>query len=334
MIKRLAKLLIQLIIILIGIVAIIYFISDLTNTKTQTNLQPNQLDQNNNQTTTPQDTNSNYHVYFCPEDDCNTILYNTLNNAKTIDCAVYDITLNWIYDLVKTKNIRIVTDNDQLTNYGKQFDFVKTDNSKDYMHNKFCILDSNLLLIGSLNFTQDAIENQNNNFIITNNKYFISEAQIDFNNLWNGNFTKAFDADSICFSPGNCMDHYVKAAQTAKESIKCMFFSFTYGDLEKELKNAKNKGLDVKLIMEKSQDSQYSEYNKLKNADIKVIWDQNPSYMHNKFCVFDSNIVITGSMNPSNNGNFNNNESIIIINNSTIAKQYENYFNKYYAMWS
>jgi len=327
MIKRLAKLLFQLILIILCLVVIIYFVIDLTKQK--------QIDQNsiNGLNKSTEDLNAKYKVYFCPEDDCNLIIFNLLNNAKTIDCAVYDITINSIFDLIKDKTTRIITDNDQLTSEGKQYDFVKTDSSNNYMHNKFCVLDSNLLLIGSTNFTIDALTKQNNNFITTNNSDLINYAKQYFNELWNGNFTNGFDSIIFCASPSNCMQHYINETKNTNKSIKCMFFSFTYDNLKTELIEKQKQGIDIKIILEKSQDSQYSQYSLLKENNIKVIWDKNPSYMHNKFCIFDSNTIITGSMNSSNNGNFNNNESIIIINNSEVSKQYENYFNKYFSMW-
>lgn len=319
--------------LLLMILAIISFIVLAYFYDSKTTLNNNTNTNSNNNTPTIQDINSEYYAFFCPENDCNTILYDYLSNAKTIDCAIYDITLNWIYDTIKDKNTRIITDNDQLTDYGRQFNFVKTDSSPDYMHNKFCILDSNLLLIGSLNFTLDAITKQNNNFIVTNNIQLIKETQSYFDNLWKGQFNYGATYNNSCFSPSNCINKYIEHVKNSKENIKCMFFSFTFDALGQELINAKEKGIDVKLILEKSQNSQYSEYDKLKENNVNVIWDNNPSYMHNKFCVFDNSIVITGSMNPSNNGNINNNESIIIINNKEIANQYTNYFNKYYSIW-
>ena len=254
-----------------------------------------------------------------------------LSNANKIDCAVYDITIPWFYPLLQTKKARVITDNE---NYDKNYSFVKTDSSKNYMHNKFCILDSNILLVGSTNLTQDAFEKQNNNLIITNDKTFVEKFQKYFEELWNGNFTKGFQYNDVCFSPNNCIDLYIEETKKAKKNIKCMFFSFTYDDLSNEILKKHREGLTINIILEKNQDSKYSQYSKLKEKGVNVILDKNPSNMHNKFCIFDNNTVITGSMNPSNNGNFNNNESIIVLQNEKIAQRYSAYFDKYFAMWA
>jgi len=332
-------------VLILFILTIIFFTAytffDSINTNNSSlypNSQPNQATL---QLTNP---NSNYKVYFCPEDDCNSVLYNLFEKAKTIDCAVYDIKMDWIYSILNTKDkkVRLIEDDYQLSKTKISANIsdlsekqeLRTDKSKKYMHNKFCIFDSNILLIGSTNFTEDAIKNQNNNFIVTDNNLFVKELQSYFNNLWQGNFTKGFSYKNACFSPNNCINYYINEAENAKKSIKCMFFSFTNKDFEKELEQKKQQGLDVKIIMEKSQNSHYSQYKNLENDGINVIWDKNPHYMHNKFCIFDNNTIITGSMNMSNNGNYNNNESIILINNKDLASKYESYFDKYFTEWS
>ncbi len=285
----------------------------------------------NNQNNENKDNNFYYKALFCPENDCNLELYNYFTNSKNIKCAVYAINEPWIIEFIKNnKNIHIIMDDDELKKINLISENIKTDSSNNYMHNKFCIFDSNILWIGSLNFTTDSFLYQNNNVIITNNKNHIEKAEKQFNNYWNNNFKAIEKNEEICFSPNNCIDLYLDLIKNSQKEIKCMFFSFTYDALSKEIID---KNLNTKIILEKQQNSQYSEYQKLKDNNILVIWDKNPKYMHNKFCIIDY-YVITGSMNPSNNGNEKNEESIIIINDYNIYTEYNNYFNKYYSMWS
>jgi hypothetical protein len=279
------------------------------------------------------DNNSNtiekYQIYFCPENDCNNIIYNLFQTYKDINCAVYNINIDWILN----SKAKLIIDNEEFEkikeNYPNNTN-IKTDLTKSYMHNKFCVFDNNLLLIGSTNFNYDSFTKQNNNFILTSNIEQVNEAKKQFNDYWKGNFNAIEPKENICFSPDNdCANYFIREAKTANYRIKCMFYSFTYKDFSKALLD---KNFDVKIIFEKSQNSQYSQYEFLKENNIKVLWDQNPSLMHNKFCIFD-NKVITGSFNMSNNANFNNNESIIIIDNKEITELYNNYFEKYYTLW-
>ena len=50
--------------------------------------------------------------------------------------------------------------------------------------------------------------------------------------------------------------------------------------------------------------------------------------MHNKFCIIDNGLVLTGSMNPTNNGANLNNNNLIIINSKYLAENYENEFDE------
>lgn len=271
---------------------------------------------------------NDYNIYFCPENDCNYIIYNLFKIYNDINCAVYNINIDWILN----SKAKLIIDNDEFEKIKDKYNNsnIKTDSSSAYMHNKFCVFDNNLLLIGSTNFNYDSFTKQNNNFILTTNKELIYEAKKQFNEYWKGNFKAIESKENICFSPkNNCAKYFITEANKSKERIKCMFYSFTYKEFAESLLN---KDLDIKIIFEKSQNSQYSQYDFLKENNIKVIWDQNPSLMHNKFCIFD-NKVITGSFNMSNNANFNNNESIIIIENKEIADLYNNYFDKYYTLW-
>lgn len=46
-------------------------------------------------------------------------------------------------------------------------------------------------------------------------------------------------------------------------------------------------------------------------------------YMHNKFCILDGRVVVTGSMNPTYNDMEKNNNNLIIIPSVTLAENYE-----------
>ena len=48
--------------------------------------------------------------------------------------------------------------------------------------------------------------------------------------------------------------------------------------------------------------------------------DSNSANMHHKVFIIDEKTVILGSYNPTNNGNTNNDENILIIKEENIAK--------------
>jgi phosphatidylserine/phosphatidylglycerophosphate/cardiolipin synthase-like enzyme len=103
-----------------------------------------------------------------------------------------------------------------------------------------------------------------------------------------------------------------------------MQFSFT-SDVLGNILLEKSKTIEIKGIFEKSQNSQYSEYEKLQQFSVL---DTSSGLLHHKVFIIDNETVITGSMNPSKNGNENNDENVLIIHNTEIAQLYVDEFEK------
>ncbi len=124
----------------------------------------------------------------------------------------------------------------------------------------------------------------------------------------------------------NCSGHLIMLIDNANTSVHAAVYSFTLDSVSDALIRAKQRGVDVKVVVEKDQLSEYSEYEKLKKAGVPVRIDSNPASMHNKFAVIDGEIVVTGSFNWSNNADKRNNENMIVINSEGIAFDYEKEF--------
>ena len=79
--------------------------------------------------------------------------------------------------------------------------------------------------------------------------------------------------------------------------------------------------------------SKSSKFKILQDYGINIIFDSNPGSMHHKFIVIDEEIVHFGSMNYSENAIKRNNENILIIYNSAIARafigEFERLWKKY-----
>ncbi|MFH0874441.1 MAG: phospholipase D-like domain-containing protein [archaeon] len=107
-----------------------------------------------------------------------------------------------------------------------------------------------------------------------------------------------------------CLEIIMPFVKTSKE-IKCAFYDLDLPTLIEELKA---KGADVVI-----EDSTFS-------GDFNTGYSK--ALMHNKFCIFDSKIVWTGSMNPTERDNYFNNNNIIIVHSLKIAKNYLDEFNE------
>jgi len=263
-------------------------------------------------------------VYFCPRGDCGEKLVNLVKSSENINCAFYELNLKSIIINLEEKNYSLIIDNDNYDDLS-YLEQIKKDNRSALMHNKFCVFDDNIISTGSFNPTASADTKQNNNLVIIESKTLARNYNDEFQSFLNDKFgrdekvryprvilnNKILIENYFC-PEDNCENHVYEVISKAKRRIYFMTFSFTsdkLGDLIVE----KSREAEVKGIFEKTQAStQYSEYNKMKDANLNVILDKNPSFMHHKVFIVDD-IVILGSYNPTSSGNTQNDENILII---------------------
>jgi phosphatidylserine/phosphatidylglycerophosphate/cardiolipin synthase-like enzyme len=108
----------------------------------------------------------------------------------------------------------------------------------------------------------------------------------------------------VCFTPGqDCTGLVVAEIASAHRSILVQAYSFTSVPILAALKAAYARGVDVKVIVDKTSarlsksGSRYSAATYLSNAGIPVRVDTRVAIAHNKVMVIDGAIVITGSFN-------------------------------------
>ncbi|MEM2320366.1 MAG: phospholipase D family protein [Candidatus Bathyarchaeia archaeon] len=136
----------------------------------------------------------------------------------------------------------------------------------------------------------------------------------------------------VYFSPrGGCAEAIISLIGSANKSIHILIYSFTLDSIGNALIEAFKRGVDVRVVFERNEISEYSEYWRLKGAGVLVRNDTNPYLMHNKVMVVDSKIVVTGSYNWSGSAEERNDENIIIIRSRRIAEEYEKTFEKIWA---
>jgi phosphatidylserine/phosphatidylglycerophosphate/cardiolipin synthase-like enzyme len=133
---------------------------------------------------------------------------------------------------------------------------------------------------------------------------------------------------SFCPSPA-CETIPIEALKTTQSRLWIAMYSFTNENLANAAIEAKNRGVDVRVIVEKQQaGGKYSQHDELAAAGIPVRIDTNPNLMHHKFAVLDETYVITGSMNWTGNGVNENNENVMVIDSLELNQQFANEFEK------
>ena len=125
----------------------------------------------------------------------------------------------------------------------------------------------------------------------------------------------------IYFCPReDCEQHLLNLLDEAKTSIHCAFFDL---DLQKviALLEKKSKTIDVKIVTDNDN------YKNIEYLDF-VKHDNRSAFMHNKFCIIDNKKIFTGSLNPTQNDAYKNNNNMIIIESKYLAENYEDEFNE------
>lgn len=137
------------------------------------------------------------------------------------------------------------------------------------------------------------------------------------------------DVKGVYFSPnGGCEQTVLTWVGRANATIHVLIYSFTLDSVGDALLDAYGRGVEVKVVFEKGQVTQYSEYRRLGDAGVPVRNDTNSDYMHSKVMIVDGIVVLTGSFNWSANAEENNNENLIVLEGESIGSVYEADFQK------
>lgn len=134
--------------------------------------------------------------------------------------------------------------------------------------------------------------------------------------------SRAGEIGQICFPPG-CERLIIQQIDNAKTEIKIQAYSFTSTPIAKALLCANKSGVDVQVILDKSQRKQrYSSYTFFKNQGIPIFIDSAHAIAHNKIIIIDREVVITGSYNFTKAAEYRNAENILFIKSEELANQY------------
>ncbi len=132
----------------------------------------------------------------------------------------------------------------------------------------------------------------------------------------------------ILFSPeDNCGSRILQTLNDAQESIDLAMYSFTNRILAQGLQQAKLRGVKVRVFMDgENRWQKFSKADYLIKQGIAVRFESGKGLMHNKFCIVDERIVLTGSFNWTVYADLRNDENLTIIKSSEVAKVYKDKF--------
>lgn len=149
-------------------------------------------------------------------------------------------------------------------------------------------------------------------------------------------YSASFEKDAtyqVCFTPGeNCTEAIVNNIAKAQKEIRVMAYSFTSPAIAKALVRAVQQGIDVKVILDKSQkNARYTSATYLFNQGVPVFIDYKPAIAHNKVMIIDRHMAITGSFNFTKAAQMRNAENLLIIKDKFLATTYLDNWDKRYS---
>jgi phosphatidylserine/phosphatidylglycerophosphate/cardiolipin synthase-like enzyme len=275
-------------------------------------------------------------VYFCPQEDCEGELLNFIDSAQqSLHCAMYEIDLESVQQKLLEKStqidVEVVTDDAYLDQFN--YSFVKADKS-GLMHNKFCVIDGNKFSTGSMNPTDNCAHKNNNNLLLIESKVLAQNYENEFQEMWNGTFKKGAKVKNPTIAMGNtiitslfcpednCAEAVKEELKKAQTSIYFMTFSFTHDGIGNILLLKHLDNITIKGVMEVKQIDKDSEFGRLTKNGVNVRKDGNKYNLHHKVFIVDEKTVITGSFNPTQNGDKKNDENLVIIRDKEIAREF------------
>lgn len=120
-----------------------------------------------------------------------------------------------------------------------------------------------------------------------------------------------------------CEKRILSLINDAKSSIYVQAYNWTSERIAEALVAAQKRGVQVKVLLDKENEVKTSRALQiLLDSQITVRIRRISGIAHNKIMVIDEKIVITGSYNFTKAANEKNDENLVIINNTSIAKQY------------
>ena len=280
-------------------------------------------------------------------------IFNALTNANK-----RGVKIRWVTDLTENKeNIYFDTYKlmEEIPSYNTDYIFHEkelnnyTNNKYKFpqtaiMHDKFFIFDNKIVFTGSTNISSTCLTGFNSNVaVIINSKIVADIYKQEFEQMYLGKFhtdkTEILNNEninlkhmrtSIYFSPKNkaIFNKIIPLVKNAKSYIYIPAFYLTHPTLIEELINAKQRGVDVKIIVdETSVKGEYVNIEKLKHNNIDIKVENWAGKMHMKSIIIDDSILVIGSMNFTKQGENRNDENTIIIKNSIIlTKKYKKHF--------
>jgi phosphatidylserine/phosphatidylglycerophosphate/cardiolipin synthase-like enzyme len=127
---------------------------------------------------------------------------------------------------------------------------------------------------------------------------------------------------TVCFTPGeDCEGRIVHVIGEARKQTPIQAYGFTSPPILDAVKAAAGRGVEVLVILDKSNDrGRYSGATFLQNAGVPAWIDTAPGVAHSKVMVIEHMLTITGSYNFTRSAEKRNAENLLVISSRRLRR--------------
>lgn len=202
------------------------------------------------------------------------------------------------------------------------------------MHLKILILDEHDVWLGSANMTRESLKSHANLVAHIDHPDFTSVVKDKCKQLCEGSYEAPIPPKSFKINKQNIELRFLPDDKTAVDKLKTMIgsakktiqvamYTFTRKDLAECLVQARDRGVDVQVVMDKgmAQHTCKKIVTYLKRKKIPLVLSDKGGLMHHKFVLIDERILAHGSANWTGNAFKQNDDYIMIITNLSAAQK-------------
>ncbi|MBK7582775.1 MAG: phosphatidylserine/phosphatidylglycerophosphate/cardiolipin synthase family protein [Myxococcales bacterium] len=213
------------------------------------------------------------------------------------------------------------------------------------LHAKFLLVDGKTLLNGSNNFSSTGTTLNEENAILVRGSPdhpLISGFSCHFSAIWDSDHAAAGACTnpSVAFTPSSAPIKLLEdRLNNAKKSVDVLMHHLTFTDLVKELRNAAQRGVRVRVLLNVPERAAHSgtAWNELVAAGGRIRYKRvnEAAYqlMHHKLVIIDGRQMIDGSGNWSGSAFFNNFENYVVVDHPRVMQRIRELYHRLWT-WS
>jgi phosphatidylserine/phosphatidylglycerophosphate/cardiolipin synthase-like enzyme len=137
----------------------------------------------------------------------------------------------------------------------------------------------------------------------------------------------------VCFTPTQkCAPVIVREIASAQKSIRVLAYGFTAPAIEQALVDAHKRGVDVQIVLDRSNQTQKaSGLSLMERIGIPARIDARHAIAHSKLIEIDDAVVIGGSYNYTTGAETRNAENVMVVRSAAVAAECVANWNLHFA---